>query len=232
MQCAPSSGLEPELLRALALSAIDVRCAVGVAVDIAQPSSRAARRRSATLAALAELGVDAAVEPATATSGEPLWPDGLVGSLSHSDDCSLAVVAESSTTGGLGIDLERDVRVSHAFARRVCSDAEFALIRRWAADPEGWALVVFSAKEAVYKLQFPYSRQVVGLRRVEIELQEDERFVATFREALPPFERGFALEGSWRRQHGMILTSAWLRLTWHGSAVRSKPRPAAPGATH
>jgi 4'-phosphopantetheinyl transferase EntD len=170
---------------------------------------RRVRRGRATRAALDQL--DASLDaPAVGDSGEPLWSGDVVGSISHSETCTVAGAARAADCAGLGVDIELDVPVSSVFARRVCSERELASLAEQGRNPEEWALVVFSAKEAVYKLQFPYSKEVIGLRRVEIELQQDERFVATFLEELAPFARGFQLRGRFRRQHGLIVTTASL----------------------
>ena len=213
MQCATSSGLELEQLRALVVGSCESGCVVGVAVDddgaLDFAVRRKVRRSRAARAALDQL--DASLDvPTVGDSGEPWWSGDVVGSISHTDACTVAVAARAADCAGLGVDIELDVPVSSLFARRVCSERELASLVEQGRNPEQWALVVFSAKEAVYKLQFPYSKEVVGLRRVEIELQQDESFVATFREALPPFARGFQLQGRYRRQHGIIVTSTSL----------------------
>jgi 4'-phosphopantetheinyl transferase EntD len=170
---------------------------------------RKLRRSRATRAALDQL--DASLDvPSVGGSGEPMWAGDVVGSISHSEACTVAVVARAAGWAGLGVDIELDVPVTSVFARRVCSERELKSLLEQGKNPEHWALVVLSAKEAVYKLQFPYSKEVVGLRRVEIELRPDQSFVATFREELAPFQRGFQLLGRFRRQHGIILTSASL----------------------
>jgi 4'-phosphopantetheinyl transferase EntD len=188
---------------------------VGVGVDSRDDRAldfaarRVARRRRATRAALAQLGLALDV-PGVGASGEPVWSAGVVGSISHSETSTVAVVARAADCGGLGVDIERDVPVSSPFAGRICSERELTSLAEGGKNPEDWALVVFSAKEAVYKLQFPYSKEIVGLRRVEVELQQNGSFVATFREALAPFPRGFQLRGRFRRRHGFIVTSASL----------------------
>jgi 4'-phosphopantetheinyl transferase EntD len=211
--CATSSGLEPEQLRALVVGSCESGCVVGVALDddagLDFAARRKLRRSRATRDALDRL--DASLDvPAVGDSGEPVWAGDVVGSISHSEACTVAVVARAAGWAGLGVDIELDVPVSSVFARRVCSKRELESLVEQGQNPENWALVVLSAKEAVHKLQFPYSKEVVGLRRVEIELRPDQRFVATFREELAPFERGFQLQGRFRRQHGLILTTASL----------------------
>jgi len=96
-----------------------------------------------------------------------------------------------------------------AFARRVCDDVELAQIRQLGATPEALARVVFSAKEAVYKAQFPESGETIGLRRVRILLGHGE-FAARFRESVPGFPAGTELHGRWVGDRAWIMTAVCL----------------------
>lgn len=84
---------------------------------------------------------------------QPVWPSGIVGSISHSSGVGLAVAACTSDFHGIGIDIEaRDRMLSPGVARRVLTKAE-----RWALDEpnaQQWPLILFCAKEAAYKAIF------------------------------------------------------------------------------
>ncbi len=180
---------------------------VGVAC-LDDEQARFERGRACARLALERLG-GPAVQVGVGQDGEPLWPEGWVGSISHASAFSVAAVARLVDARALGVDVEPDLEVSPAFARRVCSDAELARIGELGSRPEELARVVFSAKETVHKLQFPLTREGAGLRRIQV-LLEDQRFVATFTESLPPFHAGQVLHGRWRRHAGVIGTAAWL----------------------
>src|SRR6267143_829697 len=61
--------------------------------------------RAAAREALAELGIyGIAIE--RGPSGEPLWPDGIVGAISHAGDVAIAIVGRQNDYAGLGIDAE------------------------------------------------------------------------------------------------------------------------------
>ena len=49
----------------------------------------------------------------------PIWPDGIVGSISHASHACLAAVADSGTSGGIGVDLEPDEPVDAEIERIV-----------------------------------------------------------------------------------------------------------------
>src|SRR5712692_10349689 len=62
--------------------------------------------RAAARDALAEFGIySVAIE--RGPSGEPLWPDGIVGAISHAGDVAIAIVGRQNKYAGLGIDIEQ-----------------------------------------------------------------------------------------------------------------------------
>ncbi len=144
-------------------------------------------------------------------NGEPLWPAGLVGSITHSESFCAAAVARASDFVSLGLDVETDLPVSEAFARRVCSPRELIRCAALAAGGHArdLARVVFSIKESVYKLQHPLSGRILYWRDLEVAL-EDGHFNARFSAACPPFRAGDTLPGRWLRGAGMIMSSSWL----------------------
>jgi 4'-phosphopantetheinyl transferase EntD len=139
---------------------------------------------------------------------EPRWPAHVVGSISHGDDFCGAVAALRDDHAGVGVDVEADQALSADFARRVCSPGELARCAQLGPE-EVLARVIFSAKESVYKLQYPLSGVVLYWSDLEI-LLEDTRFSARFLRPCPPFHEGQRLLGRWLRGSGLIFTGATL----------------------
>jgi 4'-phosphopantetheinyl transferase EntD len=118
------------------------------------------RGRVAARRALGELGVRQQPIPIGAWH-QPLWPEGVVGSISHAAGAGVAVAARVTDLRGIGVDVEaRDRRLSLRAASRVLTRAE-----RWALDePQQlpWPLVLFCVKEAAFKAVFQaYGRRLV-----------------------------------------------------------------------
>ena len=80
----------------------------------------------------------------------PVWPTGVVGSISHSLGLCCAVAARSSTITCLGVDLEMTTRISEGVIERVVHPMEADVVGN---DPMLGSLL-FSAKEAFFKAQF------------------------------------------------------------------------------
>jgi 4'-phosphopantetheinyl transferase EntD len=121
--------------------------------------------RAAARDALADIGV----EPSPigrGPGGEPLWPTGIVGAISHSGEVAIAVVGRVTDYAGLGLDVEQlSPGLSARASELVCTAAE----RAWlAGGPEYWRTMLFSAKEAVFKALYPIERVWLGFSDAEL----------------------------------------------------------------
>jgi 4'-phosphopantetheinyl transferase EntD len=114
--------------------------------------------------ALGELGAPPVALPRR-PDRQPEWPPGFVGSISHGAGYCGAVVARRSTCAGIGFDAESWGRVRPPLWRRIATPPELAWLRAQSQEAgERWATVLFSAKEAFYKAQFPVSASFLGFQ--------------------------------------------------------------------
>lgn len=150
-----------------------------------------------------ELGLrdEAAILPGP--SREPLWPHGVVGSLTHCAGFAAAAVALSSRIVGIGIDAEPAVPLSPDAANLVLRREE----REWLADrdPE-WSSAVFSAKETVYKMWQPLTGRWLDFQDAVIR-PIDGGFEATLPSPLPLPSFPTAVRGRWSLRHGIWLSA-------------------------
>jgi 4'-phosphopantetheinyl transferase EntD len=123
--------------------------------------------------ALAEFGiVDVAIE--VADDRQPIWPDSMVGSITHTAGFSAAVVAERRMVGALGLDSEVIGDVNAEIWPRVGVPAETAWLRTLPASQHPAAMtLIFSAKEAFYKCQYPLTRERLDFQDVRVEAAWD-----------------------------------------------------------
>ena len=113
----------------------------------------------------------------------PLWPDGIIGSLSHCGDFCAVAVARREEIIGLGLDVEKAGPLDEKTTARICGGEERAragsLARR---TPENWSKLIFSAKESVYKCYYPLTGNKLWFQDVEITADPDRgTFVARLR---------------------------------------------------
>jgi 4'-phosphopantetheinyl transferase EntD len=104
--------------------------------------------------------------------GEPRWPDGVVGSLTHCTGYRGAVVARSAVVRSVGVDAEPHDALPGGVLDAISSEAER---REMAALPVGvhWDRILFCAKEATYKAWFPLTKRWLGFEDAHITLDID-----------------------------------------------------------
>lgn len=171
--------------------------------------------------ALARLGVEAGAI-GSGERGEPLWPAGVVGAISHCRGYRGAAVAPAGELAALGIDAEPHEPLPDGLLADVARPEERPALARLAAAEPGlrWDRLLFSAKESVYKAWFPLARRWLGFEDAALDLDPARR-AFTARLLVPGPRLGGtelrALEGRWLLADGLVLT-----------AVAVPPAPAVP----
>jgi 4'-phosphopantetheinyl transferase EntD len=128
----------------------------------------------------------------------PIWPAGLLGSISHTSELAAAVVARSAPQiRAVGLDLEQAVALEDDLFEEICIPRE----REWlATQPKQrrglLAKAVFCAKEAAYKCQYSITGEMFGFEIFETALFLDRgSFSAKFLTRTGCFARGDRLDG-------------------------------------
>ena len=113
---------------------------------------------------------------------EPLWPASLIGSITHTRDYAAAVAARTDELPALGLDCEIIESVDAELWSRICTEAELARLANLPRERAvRQAALIFAAKEAFYKCQFPLTRDWVGFEDVSIEMPADLPPAGSFR---------------------------------------------------
>jgi 4'-phosphopantetheinyl transferase EntD len=110
--------------------------------------------RACARQALAGLGYRRVPLPA-GPDRRPVWPNGIVGSISHTDGFCVAVAARAGCVTAIGIDVERTGRIEERIWKSICTPEELSWLRRRPpGDQPILATILFSAKESFFKCQF------------------------------------------------------------------------------
>lgn len=121
--------------------------------------------------ALAELGI-APMPLVPNADRSPVWPRGVRGSIAHGSGWCAAAVTSAPDILGLGLDIEDSSSLAPALESLVCTDVERAWLDRRPATERGTlAKLIFCAKEAVYKSQFPLTGDWLDFHDVIIRLE-------------------------------------------------------------
>ena len=136
----------------------------------------------------------------------PIWPEGIVGSVTHCAGLCLVAIAPSRAQRGIGLDVEPDEAVKEGVARVVCRGEEHDWVNA-AADIDAQrrrVKLIFSIKEATYKAFYPELRTFWSFQDVGVRVDlEAGRFVAE----LPDGPDVRTVEGRVARRGGYIISS-------------------------
>ena len=141
----------------------------------------------------------------------PVWPAGLVGSITHTDGFVAAAVARGSELAGLGIDAESRTRpLRKGLERYVCTVSERDRLTANGVAAEDVLRVIFGGKESVHKCVAPMSGITLGFHDVELDLDwASGSFEARLTRAhdlrLPDFQ---LLNGRFTLTAGHVITTA------------------------
>jgi 4'-phosphopantetheinyl transferase EntD len=168
-------------------------------------------RRCARVA-LERLGVAAGPVP-VGPNREPVWPAGIVGSITHCTGYRAAAVARDTDVAAVGIDAEPHERLPDGLLTAVARPVEVAhLAELGRQHPDvAWDRLLFCAKEAVYKAWFPLTGQWLGFADADITINAaDGTFAARLLVPAPDLggrqlDGGFT--GRWLSRDNLILTA-------------------------
>lgn len=130
-------------------------------------------------AALAMLGVPAG-ELLADVHGVPLWPTGVTGCITHGAGRVAVAVALRSEVRAVGIDMEAVARFHRELETQMLSAMEIEQHLAGMSDSERQArsAVLFCAKEAWFKCQFPLTGRRIGFLDAQVDVDWDScRFV-------------------------------------------------------
>jgi len=159
--------------------------------------------------ALAEVG--RAPSPILASPERfPIWTPGIVGTISHTDEICLVIVAPARELAGIGLDVEKDTPLDEDLIDLICRDEEIK--ERF---PSGGNLpkLIFVIKEAVFKLYNPITRIFLEFKDVVVAVDPE---TGTFHARLANDERPSCLgcrewRGKFGHGHGMLFACVYLK---------------------
>lgn len=140
---------------------------------------------------------------------EPIWPRGVVGSITHCRGYRAAAVAMQKDILTVGIDAEPDEKLPPGVLEQVAVAREQAWL---STAPPGvhWDRLLFSAKECVFKAWFPLAHDWLGFDQAVVSFHPIEcTFEVRLLVPLPaPFGGGREiLAGRFLARDGLLLTA-------------------------
>lgn len=140
---------------------------------------------------------------------EPLWPDGVVGSITHCEGFCGAVASFADQISAIGIDAEPDEPLPDGLLPMIARIEEIEKLHSHPAcrrcNPDR---LLFSAKESTYKAWYPLTKTWLAFDAVRIEFLPDaESFDVVLVGPVPPILSGLKFYGRYLARKGLILTT-------------------------
>jgi 4'-phosphopantetheinyl transferase EntD len=106
----------------------------------------------------------------------PIWPEGIIGSITHTQRYCVVVVGRTKQICSLGIDAEILGRVNKNLWKLLFTDREKQTLMQINDDEQrNIATLLFSAKEAFYKYQFPKTKKMLSFHDVEVSVDRENQ---------------------------------------------------------
>ncbi|MFG2628564.1 4'-phosphopantetheinyl transferase [Streptomyces sp. NPDC048473] len=165
--------------------------------------------------ALGELGI----APAPILKGErgaPIWPGGVVGSMTHCVGYRAAAIARRADVVTVGIDAEPHEPLPDGVHETIAlaTEQQRELDLRRASPEIHWDRLLFSAKESVYKAWFPLTHRWLGFEEADIVLHSNGSFTAALLisatgpdPAAGATATPTAFSGRWMVADGLVVTA-------------------------
>jgi 4'-phosphopantetheinyl transferase EntD len=168
--------------------------------------------RTCARRALAELGATCVAIP-VAKDRSPVWPDGFLGSITHTGDLCAAIAAKTTSYIGLGLDLEASDALDAHLIPMVCRSDELGVSDPslpYGAVPFDLPKLVFVVKEAVFKAYYPATRCFLDFKDVRVAIDRRTRtFSARIVNSARPAVAGTrSIAGRWTTVEGHFLAVA------------------------
>lgn len=147
-------------------------------------------------------------------SNQPLFPQGIQGSISHCDHLACAVVASHPRIFAVGVDVEAKTRtINSKVVERITSPAEREFYQSVPAEERELWVKIFCAKEALFKACFPMILREFTFKDVDVlfrspaeaKLHFSERLEDRLRERCP---RNWRLDVDFREHRGKVVAIA------------------------
>jgi enterobactin synthetase component D len=149
----------------------------------------------------------------------PIWPEGIVGSITHARGYAMAAVAPAAAVQGIGVDIERwlDDGAPGRLGQDLAVPGELETLVQATDWPGARVLtLLFSAKETLFKCLYPQVQAYFGFQQARIVAIRPEagtdtgEFTATLGAALGPLPAGASFVGRYQCLGEVVVTALTL----------------------
>jgi 4'-phosphopantetheinyl transferase EntD len=145
---------------------------------------------------------------------EPLWPEQIVGSITHCEGYCAAVVAGQRSFAALGVDAETNRALPEEVLSLVADHDEQRWLHSAPKCAIHWDRLLFSIKESVYKVWYPLVGTWLGFHDVRVHIEPNlKEFQVDLHGAHPSHRMAgpSVLRGGYLVRNNLLLTAIVLK---------------------
>lgn len=137
----------------------------------------------------------------------PIWPNGVVGSMTHCEGFRAAALARTSDVLSIGIDAEPDRALPPGVLELISLVVDREAMPT--SSEVAWDRLLFCAKEAVFKAWFPLTRTFLDFHEASVRIDRDGGFEAELLVEGPVIQGRplRAFHGNWVAARGFVATA-------------------------
>ena len=170
--------------------------------------------RTCARRALAAIGLPATAVP-SGDRGQPLWPPGVVGSITHCQGYRACAVAHATELAAIGVDAEPHAPLPAGLIGDIALEPELAGLASLASSAPDvhWGRLLFCAKEAVYKAWYPLAEKPLDFGEALVRFESSGWFSARLLVPGPTVNgrRVDCFRGRWAARDGLALAAVAVR---------------------
>lgn len=131
--------------------------------------------RAACNSALRDVGITPPPPVLKGRSGEPIWPEGYVGAITHTKDIAICAVCPKTRADGIGMDIE-EIKgdISPDVYNIVCIGRELERVLEDQSQSTLRFKRIFSAKEAAFKAFSPHTPEFLDFKDAILMWDDEE----------------------------------------------------------
>ncbi len=142
----------------------------------------------------------------------PNWPDGVVGSIAHTDEYTGVALGLEEDVLSIGLDFEFLGRLGEHLWPSLFVEDELEWLRELSLEERNfWATLLFSAKECFYKFQYPLTRLFLGFDAVRVIVHPDRgQFeILLLTDVTREFQKDASFRGAYQSGMNTIFTGIY-----------------------
>lgn len=135
----------------------------------------------------------------------PVWPQGYIGSISHSKDYIVAACSQDDVLYGVGIDIETAGRIRKGMEKKIMTADDIVDLE--GVDSTFVKTLIFSAKEALFKALYPLCEEFFGMLDASVIKIDQHSFVIRLDRSLSGhLKQGLCLKGYFQKIDNSVVS--------------------------